>query len=448
MLRVVAIAIALASTAAAQEKAVPKETAKSGAGDRPAATPTQKGAAKGVVADELVRQVRRLVRQLDAAEIATRDQAYAELIRIGPTALEHLPEVTDATPATVRDSLKRLRADFDKQEADRAMQAAQVSIAGKGLELANVVEDLARQTGNKVTLDENTAKTTVDLELNKIPFWQALDTIADQAKAGVYVYGGDGIALHPLQPRHLPRRQNAVYNGPLRFEPTRVELKRDPRLGDAPSLNVGVEISWEPRLQPITLVQRKAALTATDESGKPIPVTEGGDIPAMIHQGSPAVEIELGFDAPPRSVKQIASLKGAVDLLIPGKSEPFEFTNLKAAQKVAQQKHNVTVTLDGVRKSGEVWELRLRIKYAQALDAFDSHLAAWILSNEAVMVTPSGETIDNAGLDTTHRLEDEIGVAYLFDLEKGLDGLTFRYRTPISIHQIPMDYELKNITLP
>ncbi len=108
----------------------------------------------------------------------------------------------------------------------------------------------------------------------------------------------------------------------------------------------------------------------------------------------------------------------------------------------------MTVTLDGVRKSGEVWELRLRIKYAQALDAFDSHLAAWILSNEAVMVTPSGETIDNAGLDTTHRLEDEIGVAYLFDLEKGLDGLTFRYRTPISIHQIPVEYEFKNITLP
>lgn len=446
MIRALLVAIALAGMATAQETAR-KRAPKSGADDRLAGV-TKKVDEKKVADDDVARQVRRLVRQLDSAEIAARDQAYAELIKLGPVVLDHLPEITDATPATVRDSLKRLRGDFDKQEADRAMQATQVTISGKALSLKKVVEDIARQTGNKVTLDEDLVEARVDLELNKASFWQALDAVADQAKFAVYLYGGDGVMLRPRHPRQLARQQNAVYNGPIRFEPTRVELKRDPRVNESGTLGVGVEIAWEPRLQPITLVQRKAALQAIDDAGKPIAVSDRGDIPAMIHAGSPGVEIELGFDAPSRSVKQVASLKGAVDLLLPGKAEAFEFANLKDAQKVVQQKHNVTVTLDGVRKSGEVWEVRLRIKYAQALEAFDSHLAAWILSNEAVMVTSSGETIDNAGLDTTHRLEDEIGVAYLFELEKGLDGLKFRYRTPVSIHQIPVEHEFKNITLP
>jgi hypothetical protein len=447
MLRVLTIAVALAEIAMAQE-IVPKRAEKSAPKNQPAAAAAKTGDEKTKASDNVARQVRRLVRQLDAAEIAARDQAYAELVRLGPTVLEHLPDVTDATPTSVRDALKRLRGDFDKQDADRAMQATQVTIAGKGLSLKKVIEDLAQQSGNKVTLDEGFAETTVDLELNKVSFWQALDAIAEKSKLGVYLYGGDGVLLRSRNPKQLPRQDNAIYNGPIRFEPTRVELKRDPRITESATLNVAVEISWEPRLQPITLVQHKTALKATDETGEPIHVADQGDIPAMIQLGSPGVEIELGFDAPPRSVRQISSLKGAVDLLLPGKAETFEFANLKDAQKVVQQRHNVTVTLDGVRKSGEVWEVRLRIKYAQALDAFDSHLAAWILSNEAVMVTPTGETIDNAGLDTTHRLEDEIGIAYLFDLEKGLDGLKFRYRTPVSIHQIPVEYEFKNITLP
>jgi hypothetical protein len=447
MVRIVAIAIAFTGMAMAQESG-PKRAEKTIATDRPADSATKRGDQKPATTDDVARQVRRLLRQLDAVEIAARDDAYAELVRLGPSILEHLPEITEATPQAVRDALKRLRADFDKQDADRAMQATQITLSGKGLLLKKVVEDLVRQTGNKVTLDEDFGESMVDLELNKAPFWETLDEIADKAKLGVYLYGGDGVLLQPRQPQQLARRRNAVYTGPLRFEPTRIELKRDPRLAESATLNVGVEISWEPRLQPITLVQRKMALKATDESGKPIPVADQGDIPAMVQPGSPGVEIELGFDAPPRSVKQVASLKGSVELLLPGKAEAFEFANLKDAQKVVQQKHNVTVTLDSVRKSGEIWELRLRIKYAQALDAFDSHLAAWILSNEAVMVTPSGETIDNAGLDTTHRLEDEIGVAYLFDLEKGLDGLKFRYRTPVSIHQIPVEYEFKDITLP
>jgi hypothetical protein len=447
MFRAIAIAAALAGIAIAQE-AVPKRAEKSVAKDQPGAAVSKKGEEKNRVADDVARQVRRLVRSLDSAEIAARDQAYAELVRLGPAVLEHLPEVTEATPAAVRDALTRLRGDFDKQEADQAMQATQVTVSGMGLPLKKVAEDITRQTGNKVTFDEDLAETTVDLELKLAPFWQAIDSVADKAKLGVYLYGGDGVLLRSRLPQQLARQQNAIYNGPIRFEPTRVELKRDPRLADSATLNVGVEISWEPRLQPITLVQRKATLKATDEAGQPIPVADQGDIPAMVQLGAPGVELELGFDAPARSVKQIASLSGAVELLLPGKAEAFEFANLKDAQKVVQQKHNVTVTLDGVRKSGEVWEVRIRIKYAQALDAFDSYLAAWILSNEAVMVTPAGETIDNAGLDTTHRLEDEIGVTYLFDLEKGLDGLKFRYRTPVSIHQIPVEYEFKNITLP
>jgi hypothetical protein len=160
------------------------------------------------------------------------------------------------------------------------------------------------------------------------------------------------------------------------------------------------------------------------------------------------VELELPFKAPARSVKSIASLAGAVDVLIPGSRESFEFAQLDQGKKDEQQKHNASVALEGVRKVNDIWEVRIRVKYVQAFNAFDSHLVAWILNNEAYLLDAKGEKIENAGLETTHRAEDAIGVAYLFEAPQGLAGCKFVYHTASTIYRLPVRYELKDLALP
>ena len=71
-----------------------------------------------------------------------------------------------------------------------------------------------------------------------------------------------------------------------------------------------------------------------------------------------------------------------------------------------------------------------------------------MFQNVSVLEDKDGETIDNAGLETTKQTPNEVGVAYLFDLPEGIEGLTWVYETPAAIVELPVEYELKDIELP
>jgi hypothetical protein len=402
---------------------------------------------KAAADSDLARQAARLLRQLDSAEIAERDRAYAELVKLGPDVLEHLPARDANVPAAVRDAVRRLRGEFDRQAADRAMQASTVTLSGKGLTLAKIAEEFEKQTGNKLVAD-GAAEVKVDVEFEKTPFWTALDSIADGAKLSIYSFATDGLRVRGALPGQRPASEGAFYAGPLRFQASELRLQRDPRIMGEASLKVSLEISWEPRLRPISIRQRLDQLQARDEKGAQIRVDGAGELPALVHHGSSGVELELPFVAPPRTVESIDTLKGTVDVLLPGKMESFEFGDLADAKKTRQQRHNAVVTLDGVRKVNEVWEFRTRVSYEESKGAFDSHLVSWILNNEAYLSDRKGARVENAGFETTSRSEDEIGVAYFFDVGGGLEGYKFVYKTPSAIYQLPVEYELKALQLP
>jgi hypothetical protein len=63
-------------------------------------------------------------------------------------------------------------------------------------------------------------------------------------------------------------------------------------------------------------------------------------------------------------------------------------------------------------------------------------------------LSPDGEQIPYAGLEATRQEENEVGIAYLFDLPKGPAGHTFVYKTPAGIIRKPVEFELKEIELP
>jgi hypothetical protein len=427
--------------------------------DRPSSKTATAAPPAKQVGEDLARQARKLVRQLDAAEIAARDQAFAELVKLGPDVLEYLPKASDNSPAAVRDAVRRLRREFDRQAADQAMRASTVTLHGKGLLLSKVVEEIEKQTGNKLVLeaaqaaeaapnDDKPVGPTVDVDWKDVAFWAAIDSIASQAKLSLYSFAQDGLRLRSALPNQRPQNEAAHHAGPFRFQATGLRLERDLRLTDEALLHIGLEISWEPRLRPITLRQKLDAVQARDKQANPIPVAGQGERSALVHQGSSAVELELPFKAPRRSVLSIAALKGTVEVLIPGKLEAFEFSGLENAKKTEQQRHNATVILDSVRKVNELWEVRVRVKYAETFNAFDSHLVSWLLNNEAYLLDDKGKRIENGGFETTNRTEDEIGVAYFFEVPQGLAGHKFVYQTPSTIYQLPVQYELTDLELP
>ena len=52
------------------------------------------------------------------------------------------------------------------------------------------------------------------------------------------------------------------------------------------------------------------------------------------------------------------------------------------------------------------------------------------------------------GFESTRRTEDEIGIAYLFDLDEAPTDYTFVYKTPVAILSTRFQYEFRDIELP
>ena len=239
----------------------------------------------------------------------------------------------------------------------------------------------------------------------------------------------------------------ACYSGPFRFEPIGVTARRDLRQGNG-LLSVAVEAAWEPRLRIITLMQRMADVVAIDERGQPLPVADGqAQLEIPISGDAPAVKYDLPLRLPSRDVRRIASLKGKLLAMIPGKIETFRFDKLTGAKNVERRIAGVTVTLEQVRKNNEAWEVRMHVRFDDAGDALASY-RTWIFNNEAYLEGPDHKPIAYDTYETTDQGKNEVGIAYLFTADPPLDKLTFVYKTPGTIVTRGFDYEVKNIELP
>jgi hypothetical protein len=133
--------------------------------------------------------------------------------------------------------------------------------------------------------------------------------------------------------------------------------------------------------------------------------------------------------------------------LVPGRHATFKFDNVTKADGKSQRLGGVQVTLDNVRKNGAVWEVHMRFALDEANGALQSH-RNWVFQNLSYLIDKDGKRIENAGFETTRQSPNEVGVAYLFDMPDGLEGLSWVYETPAAIVDLPVEYELKDIELP
>ena len=107
----------------------------------------------------------------------------------------------------------------------------------------------------------------------------------------------------------------------------------------------------------------------------------------------------------------------------------------------------MTVVLDRVRRNGGVQEISVRLRFDQPGDSLQSHLD-WVSNNEAILLDASGKQADEPNYEKYLERENEVGFSYLFPVSGPLIGYTFIYKTPSGIADVPIDYELKDITLP
>ena len=390
----------------------------------------ENGAASTAKDQDLAGQINRLVRQLDANQAAERDAAEKELIELAGSNpaetdrfLQLLPEENDQMPLAVRDRLTTIRHLIEDRSAKSAVVGTKVTLSAKEMPLAEVFAAIEKQTGNRLidnrqqdAPDPGELAGNVTIELQDDPFWPAVDKILDKANLGIYAYGGEpALSIVARGMDDGNRFGQASYAGPFRLEVLEVQAQRNLRQPQRASIRLQLEVSWEPRLRPIALSQPIADLQATTDDGGQLSVSQPeAELDVEVQDGTQAAEIILPFELPSRKATKIASLRGKLMALVPGRRVEFKFDNLASASGKTERRGGVQLTLDNVRKNNVIWEIHMRLELDEANTALESH-RDWVFQNKSYLQDKDGQMIDNAGLEVTRQTRNEVGVAYLFD---------------------------------
>jgi hypothetical protein len=399
-------------------------------------------------------EVRRLVRQLDAAQLTQRESAEAELLRRGPSILEFLPSPGDRLPAETEQRLGRIRQRLQQAAAGAVADASLITLHARAVPLSQILAAFQEQSGNVIVdyrrqFGQPVIDSPLTLRFDKTPFWPALDRLLDEARLALYPYAQQGaIGVVAADAKRVARVGRASYSGPFRFEAVRVVARRDLRSAEGQSLVVTLEAAWEPRLKIIYLLHRMADVRAVDERGGPLPVADRDAQPEVSAGGGvPVVKLDISFRLPPREVREIARLRGKLLATVAGKIETFRFARLSEVKNVEQRIAGVTVVLEEVRKSGQAWEVRMRVRFDDAGDALASH-RQWVFANPAYLEGADRRAIVYDTFETTAQSKNEVGLAYRFNTHRPLSELAFVYQTPGVIMTREFDYDLREIRLP
>ncbi|HEX6961019.1 MAG TPA: hypothetical protein VF175_04080 [Lacipirellula sp.] len=414
---------------------------------------------------EMANRIDELVEQLNADAAADREAAEKELIELGlkSTAdageafLDALPKPNDNMPQEVQARLNRIASEVRTRLATKSIEATRLTLDFTEAPLADVLKEIERQTGNRITdyreqFGQEAMAKKVTIQVKDEPFWQALDKVLDAVQMQPYSFSGEETLGLVERDQGALRRsgRGAVYAGPFRIEATGVTAERGLRIPDQSALRLDLEIAWEPRLRPISLTQAADDVKAVADDGREVPPTaQGAAFDVEIESGTHAAEVSLPLQLPAREAKVLTSVTGKLNALVPGRIVDLKFDRLAAAKEVTKEAGGVTVILDRAVKNQALWEIHMRVRIDSLEAGLESH-RGWVFQNLSFLEDKSGEKLDNAGFETTLQTEKEAGFLYLFELPEGreIEDYVWVYRTPASIVNMPVEYKLEEVPLP
>ena len=154
---------------------------------------------------ELMEIVSRLQSQLQSQQVPEREAAEKELVRLGPRVLDFLEAEDDSWSTDGKMRLQRIRGQLEALAVARVTKPSLATLQG-AMTLEEVVEEIRQQTGNNLQLPEGLPEpmlaTTLQMSVEKQPFWVAVNSVLRQANFQIDVYGGQAgtLLLTPRRP--------------------------------------------------------------------------------------------------------------------------------------------------------------------------------------------------------------------------------------------------------
>jgi hypothetical protein len=237
-------------------------------------------------------------------------------------------------------------------------------------------------------------------------------------------------------------------NGPFRIEPMFVQATLPLNSSGPAGLQVSLQVTWEPRLEPVFMQIPMSSVSATASEDTEVRAASPQSAPEIpLNYGGCTTQIDLQLQRPNRAEQILASLEGDFVIAVPGETRRFEFKSFTNGARQSESYGDLTVVLEGSRRNGRNYEVRLLVQFGNAQGALDSY-RGWVMSNKAYVLDPGGRRLDDIGFNTYAMTNNAIGIAYQFSISGDPKKYTLVYEAPSTITKQTVHYQLADIPLP
>jgi hypothetical protein len=336
----------------------------------------------------------RFVKDLGADDYRVREKAGQQLAARGEKALPDLRRCLAA--ATDPEVSRRLAVLVRKMDHDRLVAPKRVSLARKDRTVRDALNEISKQTGYRIDFGgggPGGAEPTYPFEFDNLPFWEAVDQVANAGGMTVYTdYDDESIRVWNQE----SVSPYLAYAGPFRFVATNINSNKTVQLSGVgrrtgitrpqENINFQFQIHSEPK-NPLLGVTQAEVLVATDETGASLLPPKGGDEHMRVRQSmyyNPGYRghnayANLNLVRGDKSAATMKLIKGKIGIILLAATVPEVVVT--DPTKVKNKKftgRTVEIDLDSVTEANGQYTVTLTIR---RLTPAEDHNDMWSWSN-------------------------------------------------------------------
>lgn len=407
---------------------------------------------------EYAEELEKLQLQLDSASIPERDEAEKKIIGLGVGVLDYLegPSKNYTTDRNTR--LKKIRKALESLAVKAVVSPTKITLSGE-MTVKEAFMEIEVQSGNRIGVaegtDEGLLAKKVTLDLKESSFWESANQICDKANLQLTTYGGEpgqltvaGIRMGPedidqASDKRLPHGESGIFSVTV----TSISSAKNFSNPELDYTQVDFIISWEPRLEPISIELKRDTVKITDENGKPIELPDKtGVLSAIISPGSNYVEMSLTLPRLGRDVRAIGSIAAELECMLPGRREKFRFDDLGEIEgEPSVAKAGLVVSYLGIEQNEDLFGVNIRVSMEDENEELESHLE-YLYDNPIYIVDDVGQKESSIGRQGGDYDGKGLVLQYFFAEDPSKKGLL--YESPGAIVEVPAKFEIKQIALP
>lgn len=216
-------------------------------------------------------------------------------------------------------------------------------------------------------------------------------------------------------------------------------------------IRIPLRVAWGPDLDLLAMRLPAHTIMADGPAGEVLPpVQRRAIVEPIIAPATTAVSLPLTLAQVDPAVELLATLRGTLTLWIAGRDHGFEvpLDGLPNSLRVGR----ATVTLLDTAVGPEHLEVTARVSFDEPSPALASH-RPWLATRMIDVVGHGDQPLPRLEQRTASRSEQGLTMVASFGLPAdgratGLQGLRLRWRLPMAIHEVPVDFVVREIPLP